>query len=638
MQQVSIAELAEKHELTPGHVNAAVAELGLSVEAGEVHADADELELLAEALAETDSSSPITIPPNRTARDLAQAFGVKDKDIQKILVTKLRVMATLTTTLQNDVAEKVAEELGWTIAWGEPVVKAKKKPAKPKGPVSTVTGRPPVVTILGHVDHGKTSLLDYIRKENVVKGEHGGITQHIGAYQVELPQGIITFLDTPGHAAFTAMRARGAHVTDIAVLVVAADDGIMPQTIEAISHVKNAGVPFIIACNKMDLPTANPDKIMQQLTEHEVVPEAYGGQVATVNVSAHTGDGVDDLLERILLEAEVAELKADPKAPAEGVVIEAKIDKGRGVVATILVEQGTLKSGDIAVVGQAYGKIRTMTDHAGNQIKEAGPSTPVELVGLSEVPEAGDRLEIVDKERTARQITGDRHHQMKVATLVAPKRKVTLRDIQGLGKETETRDLNLIVKADVKGSVEAVRGLLDQIDIDTIDVRIVHAAVGPITESDVLLASAADGICVGFNVKPEGQAKAKAEKEKVEIRTYNVIYELVEEIEAAVKGLLQPKFEEEYHGKVEIRAVFKLTKAGKVAGSHVIDGKITRNSLVRITRDDEQVFAGQMHSLKNVKEDVREMIAGQDCGLKFKDWEDFKVGDLVEAYEIVQVG
>jgi translation initiation factor IF-2 len=634
--QVSISELAGKHKLTPGQVHGVLADLGLSAEGQSLEVEQDELDLVEEALKELEGSSSVSLAPKPTPRDLAQAFGVKDKDIQKILVTKLRVMATLTTALENEVAEKVAKELGLEISWGE-----KKKAAKPKkveAPKETAVHRPPVVTILGHVDHGKTSLLDYIREANVVSKEHGGITQHIGAYQVELPQGLISFLDTPGHAAFTAMRARGAQVTDIAILVVAADDGIMPQTIEAINHAKNAKVPIIVAVNKIDVPGANPDRVLQQLTEHEIVPEAFGGQVATCNVSAITGEGVPELLERILLEAEVMELKADPAASVTGVVVEAKLERGRGSVATVLIEQGTLKNGDIAVVGRAYGKIKAMHNYAGDRLTEAGPSTPVEILGLSEVPLAGDRLEIVAKEKQARDKVQVLLDADKSASRVGPKRRVTLRDIRKLGKEDDVKTLNLIIKADVQGSVEAVKGLIDDINIDEIDVKVIHTGVGPITESDVLLASAGGGICVGFNVKPEGGTKQKAEKEKVEIRTYNIIYELIEDIEQAVIGMLEPKFEEEHHGTVEIRAVFKLTKAGKVAGCHVTDGKITRNSKVRIKRDNELVYEGSVDSLKNVKQDVGEMFAGQDCGLRFEGWEDYKEGDLIEAFEVVQVG
>ncbi|MFO0091042.1 MAG: translation initiation factor IF-2, partial [Armatimonadota bacterium] len=497
--------------------------------------------------------------------------------------------------------------------------------------------RPPVVTILGHVDHGKTSLLDYIRRANVAAQVAGGITLHIGAYQVELPEGVITFLDTPGHAAFTAMRARGAQVTDIAILVVAADDGIMPQTIEAISHVKNAGVPIIVAVNKIDKPEANPDRVLQQLMQYELIAEAYGGEVITCNVSAMTGEGVPHLLEMILLQADVMELSADPKGDVKGVVIEAKMERGRGPVATILVEEGTLRVGDIVAVGNTMGKIKAMTDYRGERMKEAGPSMPVEILGLDDVPGAGDKVEQMGDEREARDLVTQRVQDQRARELTKPKKKFSLQDLKSLSAQEDVKDLNIIVKADVQGSVEAVRGLLDKLEHPEVRVRVLHAGVGSITESDILLASASDGLVVGFNAKPETKAKSEAERQKVEIRTYSIIYELIEDIEKALKGMLEPKFEEDYHGTVEIRAVFKLTKAGKVAGSHVTDGRIFRNDKVRVKRGEEIVFEGELHSLRNVKQDVREMFAGQDCGIKFQGWEDFAEGDVVEAYDLVKV-
>ncbi|MBS1709562.1 MAG: translation initiation factor IF-2, partial [Armatimonadetes bacterium] len=464
-----------------------------------------------------------------------------------------------------------------------------------------------------------------------------GITQHIGAYQVELPVGTITFLDTPGHAAFTAMRARGAQVTDIAILVVAADDGIMPQTIEAISHAKNADVPVIVAVNKCDKPGANPDRVLQQLTQHDLVPEAYGGQVITCNVSALTGEGIPQLLEMILLQAEILELTADPKGDLEGVVIEAKLAPGRGPVATVLVQSGTLHVGDVVVVGQTSGKLKAMTDWAGQKVAAAGPSMPVEILGLDDVPGAGEILEKAENERAGRELASERASAARLRSLAPVKRKVTLKEIRKSLDNEEIKDLNLIVKADVQGSVEAVRGLLDKLENPEVTVKIKHYGVGPVTESDVLLASASDAIIVGFNVKPEPKAKSEAERQKVEIRTYTIIYELIEDIEAALKGMLAPKYEEEYQGTVEVRAVFKLSRSGKVAGSHCTDGKITRNSKVRVRREKEIVFEGDLDSLKNVKQDVREIIAGQDCGIKFAGWEDFQQGDEIEAYELVQI-
>jgi translation initiation factor IF-2 len=635
--QVSVSDLAAKHGVAPGQVNAVLADLGVELSNGTFEADSDVLELVVDALKESGGGNVLVMPPGRTPRDVAAAMGKADNEVLKALMTKVKVMATLTTTLQDPVAEKLAAEFGYTIRWEQAsAAKPKAAVAKPTA-VSGEIKRPPVVTILGHVDHGKTSLLDYIRKANVVAKEHGGITQHIGAYQVALPEGLITFLDTPGHAAFTAMRARGAQVTDIAILVVAADDGIMPQTIEAINHAKNAEVPIIIAVNKIDKPDANVDKVVQQLPQYDLIPEAFGGQVIVCPVSAHTGEGVPHLLEMILLQADIMELKADPKADLEGVVVEAKLEKGRGPVATVLVEQGTLKVGDVVIVGKTWGKVKAMTDWAGERMKEAGPSTPVEVLGLADVPGAGDRVEPAKDEREARDVVGGRLDAERSKAMTTPKRRVSLSDIRRIGQEDEVKDLNMIVKGDVQGSVEAVKGLLDKIENEEVNVRVIHAGVGTITESDILLASAADAIVVGFNVKPEPGAKVEAERQKVEIRTYTIIYELIEDIEAAVKGMLEPKFEEQYMGTVEVRVVFKLSKAGKVAGSHCTDGRITRGASVRVKRDREIVYEGKIASLRNVKEDVREIIAGQDCGLKFEGWEAFAEGDVVEAFELVQV-
>lgn len=637
--QVDVADFAKKHGVAPGQVESALAELGVAVINGKIEADDDLLELLAETLAsvsKSDGGKTIHLAPNRTPRDIAAALGVPDKDVQMTLIKKFKVMATLTTVLAQDVAESLVREFGFEVHWGEKPV-AKKAVAASGGPAGGSVKRPPVVTILGHVDHGKTSLLDYIRKANVVSKEFGGITQHIGAYQVSLPEGVITFLDTPGHAAFTAMRARGAQVTDIAILVVAADDGIMPQTIEAINHAKNAKVPIIVAVNKIDKPAANVDKILQALPQQELIPESFGGDIIVCPVSAHTGEGVPHLLEMILLQADVMELKADPKGDFEGVVIEAKLEKGRGPVATILVEEGTLKISDVVLVGNTYGKIKAMTDYAGERLKEAGPSMPVEILGLGDVPMAGDSVYVAADERDARERAQTVKDEERAKALFAPKRKVSLKDLRKHLEADELKDLNLIIKADVQGSVEAVKGLIAKIVSDEVNVRILHAGVGTVTESDVNLAAASDAICVGFNVKPEPKAKTEAERQKVEIRTYTIIYELIEDIERAVKGMLEPKFEEDYHATVEVRAVFKLSRSGKVAGCHVTDGKITRNDKVRVKRDNEIVFEGDLDSLRNVKQDAREIIAGQDCGIKFEGWEDFLEGDVIEAYELVQI-
>lgn len=636
--QVSLEELAKEFDLIPGQAMGVLADLGIEVQNGAIEADDDVLELIKQSLKEIKGSKEILLSPNRTPRDIAAALGVSQPDVQKTLMVKLKSPAGITTALKPEVVEKLVDLYGYQVKW---LTQTEKKVAPPKpAPKKKATGaqpRPPVVTILGHVDHGKTSLLDYIRKANVAAKEHGGITQHIGAYQVTLPDGVITFLDTPGHAAFTAMRARGAQVTDIAVLVVAADDGIMPQTIEAISHAKNADVPIIVAVNKIDRPDANPDRVVMQLTEHELIPEAYGGQTIVCPVSAITGEGVPHLLEMILLQAGILNLTADPNGEFEGVVIEARLEKGRGAVATILVEEGTLKIGDAVAVGGSFGKIKAMTDYTGARIATAGPSSPVEILGLNDVPNAGEKVEVYSDEREARSVAESRASDDRIRNLAAPRKRVTLGDLRRQLESGESKDLNLIVKADVQGSVEAVRGLLERIENPEVNVKVIHSGVGSITESDILLASAADAICVGFNTKPEPGAKAQAEKSKVEIRTYTIIYELIEDIEAAVKGMLAPKFEEEYQGTVEIRMVFDLSRSGKVAGSHVTDGKITRNSNVRVKRGTEIVHQGKVGSLKNVKQDAKEMVAGQDCGIQFENWEDFAAGDIVEAYELVQV-
>lgn len=630
-EHISISDLAKRLSSNAAAVQAALTELGVEVAGGKVSVDDDVIELLRETLSSQDGST-LMLERGRTPHEIGQAMGVADNDVLKHLMLKMKLRTTLTNKLPDDQAEALADGFGFQIQWVEAKVEKVVAPTEKGAPK-----RPPVVTILGHVDHGKTSLLDYIRRANVAAKEAGGITQHIGAYQVELPEGVITFLDTPGHAAFTAMRARGAQVTDIAILVVAADDGIMPQTIEAISHVKNAGVPIIVAVNKIDKPEANPDRVLQQLMQYELIAEAYGGEVITCNVSAMTGEGVPHLLEMILLQADVMELSADPKGDVKGVVIEAKMERGRGPVATILVEEGTLRVGDIVAVGNTMGKIKAMTDYRGERMKEAGPSMPVEILGLDDVPGAGDKVEQMSDEREARDLVTQRVQDQRARELTKPKKKFSLQDLKSLSAQEDVKDLNIIVKADVQGSVEAVRGLLDKLEHPEVRVRVLHAGVGSITESDILLASASDGLVVGFNAKPETKAKAEAERQKVEIRTYSIIYELIEDIEKALKGMLEPKFEEDYHGTVEIRAVFKLTKAGKVAGSHVTDGRIFRNDKVRVRRGEDIVFEGELHSLRNVKQDVREMFAGQDCGIKFQGWEDFAEGDVVEAYDLVKV-
>ena len=635
---VNIADLAKEFEVAPGTVYGTLNDLGLEHDGTSFEADADTLDLIKESLAEHIGSKAVVLKPNPTPRDISAALGIAQAEVQKALLTKLKVMATLTTALKPDVVEKLVQNFGYTVKIEEPPVpKATQANKNGNGKKGGAQARPPVVTIMGHVDHGKTSLLDYIRKANVAAKEHGGITQHIGAYQVVLPEGTITFLDTPGHAAFTNMRARGAQVTDIAILVVAADDGIMPQTKEAILHAKNAKVPIIVAVNKIDRPDANPDKVMVQLPEFEVIPEAYGGDTIVCPVSAHTGEGVPHLLEMILLQAEVLQLTADPKGAIEGSVIEAKLEKGRGPVATILVQSGTVKVGDNIVVGQTYGRIKAMTDYRGQRMNEAGPSVPAEILGLSEVPQAGDRLEIAADERSARELAEGRATRARAKSLEGPSRGMTLSDLRARLNAHELKELNLIIKADVQGSVEAVKGMLEKVKNDEVEAKVILSGVGSITESDILLASASEAIVIGFGVKPEPGAKREAERRRVEIRTYTIIYELIEDIEAAVKGMLEPKYEERYLGTVEIRIRFSFSKKGIIAGSYVTDGKVTRNALCRVRRAGTIVYDGKIGTLRHLKDDVREVTLGMECGLTFDDWTDFKEGDMVEAFEMIQI-
>ncbi len=633
---VNIPDLAKEFEVAPGTVYGVLNDLGIEHDGSAFEGDADSLELIKESLAEHIGSKEIVLKPHPTPRDVSFALDIPQSQVQKTLLTKLKVMATLTTALKPEVVEHLVKELGYTVRLESPTP----KPAQPKQAVAAKKGgaqpRPPVVTIMGHVDHGKTSLLDYIRKSNVASREHGGITQHIGAYQVELPEGLITFLDTPGHAAFTAMRARGAQVTDIAILVVAADDGIMPQTREAISHAKNAHVPIIVAVNKIDKPDAHTDRVLQQLPELDVIPETYGGDTIICPVSAVTGEGIPHLLEMILLQAEVLQLTADPRANLEGSVVEAKLERGRGPVATILVQAGTLRIGDVVVVGQTHGRIKAMTDYRGQRLTEAGPSTPVEILGLSDVPQAGDKIELAQDERSGRELAEGRADVARAKSLEAPSRGLTLSQLRERLTTQEAKELNLIIKADVQGSVEAVKGMLEKVRNEEVEAKVILSGVGSITENDILLASASEAIVVGFNVKPEPGAKREAERRKVEIRSYTIIYELIEDIEAAVKGMLEPKFEEQYLGTVEIRVRFQFSKKGIIAGSYVTDGKVTRNAQCRVRRDKQIVHEGRIGSLRHLKDDVREVTVGMECGITFADWTDFKEGDEVEAFEMVQ--
>jgi translation initiation factor IF-2 len=574
----------------------------------------------------------VRVEPGATVKDLGDALGVPPTQVIKVLMG-LGEMKTLTQTLSTEEIELVAEELGVEVEIGaveepEPVEVA------PDDDPADLVEKPPVVTVMGHVDHGKTSLLDRIRRSNVQSGEAGGITQHIGAYQVESDGRKVTFIDTPGHEAFTEMRARGARVTDVVVLVVAADDGIMPQTAEAIEHARAAGVPMVVALNKIDVPNANQDRVLGELSERELVPEVYGGDIVTVPVSAKTGEGIDELLENILVVAELEDLKANPKAPASGYVIEGERDPGRGPVATLLLSRGTLEKSDAVLAGTAYGRVRAMLDYMGNRVSEAGPGMPVEILGLSGVPEAGTRFEVVDHERIARDRAQQAEERLRRQELAQGGTRRTLEELLGEGG---TQDLNLVVKADVAGSVEALKEALARLSTEEVRVNIVRSGVGALTDSDVMLGSASDGILLGFNVRPTNPAKQVAEREGVEIRTYDVIYKALEEIEAAMRGMLAPDIEERETGTAEVRQTFRVPNAGVVAGCYVTSGEIFRNNRVRVVRDGTVVYEGNIASLKRFRDDVRSVREGFECGVGVENFNDVKEGDVLEFFETVEV-
>lgn len=579
--------------------------------------------------------SKITFSESLSVAELAKKLHKEPSEIIKKLFM-LGVMATINQELEKDAIELIASEYGVEVE--EEIVLDVTDLAnyEEEDTEDQLEERPPVVTIMGHVDHGKTTLLDSIRNTKVTAGEAGGITQHIGAYQVTVEGKKITFLDTPGHAAFTTMRARGAKVTDITILVVAADDGVMPQTVEAINHAKAAEVPIIVAVNKIDKPTANPDRVMQELTEHGLIPEDWGGDTIFVPLSALTGDGIDSLLEMILLVSEVEELKANPNRKANGTVIEAQLDKGRGSVATLLVQNGTLKVGDPIVVGNTFGKVRAMVNDLGRRVKQVGPSTPVEITGLNDVPLAGDTFLVFSDEKSARQV-GEARAQKQLQEQRSEKTRVTLDDLFEHIKQGEMKEINLIVKADVQGSAEALAAALYKIDVEGVKVKIIHTGVGAITESDVILASASNAIVIGFNVRPDVNAKRTADVEKVDIRLHRIIYKVIEEIESAMQGMLDPEFEEKIIGQVEVRTTFKVSKVGTIAGSYVTDGKITRDSGIRLIRDGIVIFEGQLDALKRFKDDVKEVSQGYECGITIKNFNDIKEGDVIEAYVMQEI-
>ena len=581
--------------------------------------------------------TPLTvkIPDAIGVGELASRMKKTGAEVVKTLM-KNGVMASLSDVIDFDTAAIIAEELGCKVEKEVIVTIEERLIDTAEDKEEDLEPRAPVVVVMGHVDHGKTSLLDYIRNAHVAAGEAGGITQHIGAYQVNVQGKTITFLDTPGHEAFTAMRARGAMITDVAILVVAADDGIMPQTVESINHAKAAGIPIIVAINKMDKPTANPERIKEQLTKYELVPEEWGGETIICPISAKTGMGIDNLLDMVVLTAEMRELKANPNRSAHGAVIEARLDKGRGPVATLLVQNGTLKQGDVIIAGTAVGRVRAMTSAKGEKLTEAGPSVPVEIIGMGEVPGAGDDFHAVADERMARELVEQRKHEQKMAAS-APVGKVSLEDLFSQIKQGEMKDLNIIVKADVQGSAEAVKASLEKLSNEEVRVRVIHCAVGAISESDVMLATTSNAIIVGFNVRPDNNAKESAARNNVDMRMYRVIYDCINEIETAMKGMLAPKFKEVELGQAEVRNVFRITGVGMVAGCYVTGGKMQRGAQMRLLRDNIVIYDGAIASLQRFKDSVKEVAQGYECGITFEKFQDIKEGDVIEAYLMEQI-
>lgn len=577
----------------------------------------------------------ITIPETITVKDLSAELKKTSGEIIKKLLG-YGIMATINNEIDFDTAFLIAGEFGVTAHKKEVVTDEDILFDDSEDKEEDLKPRPPVIVVMGHVDHGKTSLLDAVRSTNVIEGEAGGITQAIGAYKVEINGREITFLDTPGHEAFTAMRARGAQITDIAILVVAANDGVMPQTIEAIDHAKAAGIPIIVAINKIDVEGANPDKVKQELAEYGLVSEDWGGDTIFVPISAKKKINIDNLLEMVLLVADMKELKANPNKQAKGVVIEAKLDKSKGPVATMLVQRGTLDIGDTILVGSVIGRIRTMTDDKGHKVKKAGPSTPVEITGLTEVPEAGDTFYEVKDEKTAKHLMERRKRQARDKALKASSR-VTLDDLFSQIEKGNLKQLNIIVKADVQGSVEAVKQALEKLSNDEVKVKVIHANVGAITESDVTLANVSNAIIIGFNVRPQPIAKDMADKENVEIKTYSVIYNAIEDVEAAMKGMLDPVFKEVVIGNAEVRQTFKISDVGTIAGCYVTNGKVARNAGVRVLRDNVVIHDGKLISLKRMKDDAKEVAKGFECGIQIENFNDIKEGDIIEAYIMEQV-
>jgi translation initiation factor IF-2 len=591
----------------------------------------------------------ITLPGTLTVKELAERLEVKQGDVIKYLLEN-GVMASANASIDYDTAALAADHFGFEAESEDTVAVAAAAPAsdgaaaaRKRNPLLDVSGddprqvqsRPPVVTVLGHVDHGKTSLLDRIREAHVADGEAGGITQKIGAYQVTRNGRQITFIDTPGHAAFTAMRARGADVTDVAILVVAADDGVMPQTDEAIQHARSAGVPIVVAMNKIDRDNADPNRVLGQLAERGLVPLAIGGDTEVVRTSARTGEGIDDLLETVLLTSDLNEPKANPGKPAVGAVLESSTERGRGTIASVLVQNGTLHVGDAVVAGAAYGRVRSLTDDKGKRIKEAGPSTPVVVTGLNDAPPAGELLQVVDSEKTAR-VRAEQRGQRDSDQRTAPVRRITLADLAMQVAEGGDKTLNLILKAEAQGSLEALKGQVAKIEDPTVKIKVIADGVGPVGESDVDLAAVTESIVIGFNVHPDPQAKASADRNGVDVRFYDVIYQVTDDIEKAIKGLYEPTFVEVFQGRAEVRRIFQVDGKNAIAGSHVVDGRITRNAIARVLRDGKELVKARIERLRRFKDDVREVTQGFDCGITVEDFTDFEEGDVIEAYVVEQ--
>ncbi len=568
-----------------------------------------------------------------TANELADLLGIGVNDIISVCMS-IGLMITINQRLDAGTIELVAEEYGKEVKFID-AEEMDEELTIPEDDEEDLQPRAPIITVMGHVDHGKTSLLDYIREEKVAAGEAGGITQHVGAYEVLHNNKEITFLDTPGHEAFTAMRSRGAQATDIVILVVAADDAVMPQTIEAINHAKAAGVPIVVAINKMDKQGVNPDKIKTQLSEHDVIVEEYGGNVQYAEVSAHTGLGIEDLLEKVLIEAELLELKANPDRRADGVVLEARLDKGKGIVSNILVQGGTLKVGDPFVAGPCYGRVRAMENDRGQRVEEAGPSTPVQLMGFDDMPQAGDKLIVAEDEKTAKEVASERM-QIRREQAMRSTKHMTLDDISRRLALGEVSELNVIIKADVDGSIEALSGSLQKLGTDEVTVNVIHTGAGAISESDVLLASASDAIIIGFQVRPTAQARAVAEEEEIDIRLFSVIYDAVDEVRDALEGLLSPELKEQLMGVVDVREIFKVSKVGTIAGCYVTEGKVVRNDPIRLVRDGVVIYDGEIDALKRFKDDVKEVTSGYECGISIQGYNDIKVGDQIESYRITE--